>query len=139
MRETLRVKDGVVSWQFIENLFKLQDSEGLHLANKLTKGHINWQDQKMKVKLAAQTLSESVAKAIEFCRGEKMSPFVGSEATCHFIEKFNKLFDILNSRSMKSFGSKKALNVNNFQETKEFFQEMASYIKELKNKMGVNL
>ncbi|KAL1446909.1 hypothetical protein WDU94_007611, partial [Cyamophila willieti] len=135
----LESKDGVVSWQYIQQLFKLQDSEGLRLANKLTKGHINWQDQKMKVKLAAQALSESVAKAIEFCREKKMSPFVGSEATCHFIEKFNKLFDILNSRSMKSFGPKKALNVNNFQDTKEFFHEMASYIKELKNKNGGQL
>ena len=39
-------------WQHITSLHKKQDTEGLRLANKLTKAHINYKTQKMKVKLA---------------------------------------------------------------------------------------
>jgi hypothetical protein len=50
----------------------------------------------MKVKLATQLLSRSVAKAIEFCRDDlKMPLFRNSEATCKlelFIGLFIELF-----------------------------------------------
>lgn len=144
VRNTIGVRnimsgEGQVKWNFITNLFSLQDAEGLRLANKLTKGHINWQDQKMKVRLAAQTLSESVATAIEYCREKILEQFAGSEATCSFLKKFNDLFDILNSRSTRSFGTKKALNVSSYERTKEFFRKIVPCIKELKNEQWVQL
>ena len=40
--------------------------EGLSLVNKLNFNHTGWQKQKMKVKLAAQTFSASVADSLEF-------------------------------------------------------------------------
>lgn len=89
--------------------------------------------------MAAQTLSESVATAIEYCREKILEQFAGSEATCSFLKKFNDLFDILNSRSTRSFGTKKALNVSNYERTKEFFKKMVPYIKELKNEQWVQL
>ncbi|XP_046862755.1 uncharacterized protein LOC124456320 [Xenia sp. Carnegie-2017] len=42
-------KDGLVRWQYLVELEKLQASEGLRLANKLKKAHINWKPQKMKM------------------------------------------------------------------------------------------
>jgi hypothetical protein len=53
---------------YIKELFKLQEKEKLVLANKLTKYYIEFKKQIMKVKLATQTLSSSVADAIDFCR-----------------------------------------------------------------------
>ena len=50
-------------------LQELQESEGLHLANKLRPAHVNWKPQKMKVNLAVQALSSSVAHALEYCEG----------------------------------------------------------------------
>jgi hypothetical protein len=45
----LKDKDGrVVKWQFLEELHKLQESEGLHLANKLRSAHIKWKPQKLR-------------------------------------------------------------------------------------------
>lgn len=38
-----------VNWNFIEKLHAVQQNETLILANKLSKKHINWQRQKMKV------------------------------------------------------------------------------------------
>ncbi|CAB3989249.1 Hypothetical predicted protein [Paramuricea clavata] len=64
--KVLKDKDGnAIKWQFLEELHKLQESEGLHLANKLRSAHIKWKPQKMKVNLAAQALSSSVADALE--------------------------------------------------------------------------
>ena len=54
----LHDKDGnLIQWQYLVNLHHLQESQGLHLANKLRSAHIYWQPQKMKVNLAAQSLS----------------------------------------------------------------------------------
>ena len=51
----------------------------------------------MKVNLTAQTMSSSVADAIEFCDTLRMPQFKGSEATGIFIRIFDVLFDVLNS------------------------------------------
>ncbi|XP_046401743.1 uncharacterized protein LOC124167740 [Ischnura elegans] len=69
----------LIKWEFIEKLKALQDSEGLHLANKLKNAHVHWQKQKMKVKLATQLISNSVADAIEFCSELGVDEFQGSQ------------------------------------------------------------
>ena len=56
-----------ICWKYIVELQKLQDDEGLRLGNKLKLAHIKLEQQKMKVDLAAQALSASVADAIEYC------------------------------------------------------------------------
>ncbi|ELU12849.1 hypothetical protein CAPTEDRAFT_186535 [Capitella teleta] len=53
----LQTDIGKVRWQDIAALHSLQDKENLRAANKLTKGHIQFKNRKMNVKLAAQTLS----------------------------------------------------------------------------------
>lgn len=55
---------GTVRWKYISDLNDVQEQEGLHAANKITHRHINFEGQKMKVALAAQTLSRSVATAL---------------------------------------------------------------------------
>ena len=68
----------------------------------------------MKVNLAAQAFSSSVADAIEYCADVlKMKQFQGSEATVEFIRLFDHLFDVLNSRNPFAKGYKSALRVSN--------------------------
>ncbi len=55
---------GIISWGNIRNLCKMQEEEGLSLANEINVNHILWQRHKMKVKLAVQTLSSSAANAL---------------------------------------------------------------------------
>lgn len=74
-----------IKWAFIENLHKLQDSEGLRAANKLRKSHIEYQRQIMKVRLAAQTFSSSVSKALLFAQELKVPEFDGCGGTAKFI------------------------------------------------------
>jgi len=53
----------------------------------------------MKVKVAAQTLSFSVAAAINYLRELKLPNFRGSKQTTEFIMTMNNLFDVFNSKS----------------------------------------
>ena len=65
---TVRVcKDGdgnFIKWNFLEELHKVQQT----LANKLPLSHITVAKNKMCNRLALQTLSNSVADLIDFCR-----------------------------------------------------------------------
>lgn len=91
-----------IDWDFIKALLKRQESKKLHLKNKLTVAHVDFWKNKMKVKLAAQLLSNTVADAIDYCNEKHKFPeFKNSEETVKFIRIFNNLFDVLNSRSVK--------------------------------------
>lgn len=64
----------------------MQKEEGLHAANKITDKHVFFANQKMRVNLAAQTLSSSVAVALRAMRDLGYSQFADCEATSEFIE-----------------------------------------------------
>jgi len=120
---------GTVSWKYIENVHNLQEYEKIVAANKLHRQHIQFQQHKMKAKLAAQALSLSVADAIDFCRDDlKLPAFEGSEATTAFIRKLDKCFDILNSRNPAQFGDKGPLRASNINEKASFLEEFAKDI-----------
>ena len=55
-----------VELKFFERHESFQTKEVLKLANKLSANHIFHKNRKMNVKLAAQTLSASVAEALQF-------------------------------------------------------------------------
>ena len=55
-----------IKWQYIDALNNIQEDLAFTLANKLKNTHIVWTKHKMSVKIAAQTLSSSVAAAIDF-------------------------------------------------------------------------
>jgi len=89
----------------------------------------------MKVKLATQLLSQSVADALKFCEYNlNLNQFSKSDATVKFIELFNNAFDICNSRSVKCIGYKKALCKDNFKEISDFTSRFTKYVQGLKIK-----
>ncbi|KAJ4938883.1 hypothetical protein JOQ06_028349 [Pogonophryne albipinna] len=96
-----------IMWKYIEELHKLQEKEGLRLGNKLKMAHIQWRNQKMKVNLAAQLFSSSVADALEYSEKELKYPqFTGSAATVQFLRTIDAAFDVLNSRNPLGRGHK---------------------------------
>jgi len=118
-----------IKWSYIEELEKLQHNEGLRAGNKLTNRHINWMRQKMKVKLAAQTLSSSVAKAMLFCLNDLNLPqFVGCEATAKYIFIIDRLFDLLNSRNPLAHGYKAPMRESNETFWQPFVIEAQHYL-----------
>lgn len=94
----------------------------------------------MKVKLAVQLLSESVADALDFCRVElKLKQFEKSEATAEFLRVFNDAFDVLNSRKWSDFGYEKALCTENIDELDKFIENSICYIKSMRMLDGTHL
>lgn len=94
----------------------------------------------MKVNLAAQAISSSVADALEFCNIDlKDGTFADSEATVKLIRIFDKLFDMMNSRNPVVKNFKAPLRMSTHHLWKPFFEEAASYILGLKDVTGLPL
>ena len=123
----------IIEWQHIKELQKLQENQGLTLGNKLSSQHIQFQKHKMNVRLAAQTLSSSVANAIEFLdKSFKLPAFLNSNGTVQFIRTIDKLFDMLNSRNPLGNGYKTPLKLDNKSVWEEIFTSSAHYLLSLK-------
>lgn len=87
---------------------RLQENGYFHLSNKITNKHLQWQTNKMSVKLAVQTLSQSCA-ALKLLMEEDHPDFLECAATITFLETVNNAFDCLNCWSIFSHGFKRPL------------------------------
>lgn len=120
---------GLIQFKYIVNLNEIQQDLGLTFANKLTSRHVNFQNNVMKVKIAAQTLSSSVADAIEFLNKKNDVRFAGSEGTVIFIRTIDRLFDLLNTRNLFDTGFKRPINYSNFSAIEASVTELLNNIK----------
>ncbi len=124
-----------ISWRFIQALHKIQSSEGLRAGTRLGKAHIEWERSKVRVKLAAQTLSRSVADAIDFCREDlKLPEFEHSQATSEFLRVFDALFDVFNSKNKWGMKFKAPMQERNTCIWQPSLTEVYEYIAALKLK-----
>ena len=90
----------------------------------------------MKVKVAAQTLSNSVASAIRFLESLKSPSFENSGSTADFIIRINNLFDILNSKNKFGKAAKQPISLDNIDFIENYVQETGAYLKKLRNSEG---
>jgi hypothetical protein len=121
------------------DLVVLQDTEKLHAANKLTKKHILYEDNKMNVRLAVQTLSGSVASALHFAKEMDIEGFKDVDGTAEFAQNFNDIFDLLNCRS--KFKKKKTkynvpISAKSYETLKSYAAKFELYIVGLKCHQG---
>lgn len=88
----------------------------------------------MNVQLAAQTLSSSVADAIEFLASsqEYKNKFPNSSGTIKFIRVIDRLFDILNSRNPMGKGFKQPLRPESKATWEEILTSTAHYLLSLR-------
>jgi hypothetical protein len=130
-----------ISWHYIENLVEIQNKRNLHLATKIKNRHVRWVREKMNVKLAAQTLSRSVGKALRYLRESKEygEQFKGSEATEEFIYNINDGFDILNSKNKYGKGFKAGLNPTNKNKNFQRMDFIIDYLKGIKDNKNKKL
>ena len=90
---------------------RVQEHEGLKAASQFSSTHIKFQRHKMNVKLAAQTLSASIALAIDFMRKDMKHPaLIDIEATTGFIRQIDRPFDMMNTRTPLSHGFKRPVS-----------------------------
>jgi len=101
-RHDIRVGDSsTASWKHVEQFYQIDKMSAIRLAPKLTDRHLDLTSaSKMRVSLAAQVLSHSVAAGMHM---RIMTKELGADAagTADFIESMDKLFDLLNSRLLK--------------------------------------
>lgn len=127
------LKDGsLIMWRYIERLENKRIKNNF-VAHKLTKEHIQWDKNKMNVRLAAQTFSKSVSCALNHLKNERDLLFLHSGATSEFLQIFNDLFDIFNAKHRDSNVTfRQGLSSENSDEIFRFLDIASNYITSLK-------
>ena len=93
----------------------------------MKQAHIQWKKQKMKVNLAAQVISSSVANALHYCDTELQLPqFKNCNDTIMFLRDFDGFFDILNSRNPFGKGLKAPMRISNEKRWMEILSDAKS-------------
>lgn len=90
--------------------------------------HINWENNKMNVKFAAQTLSASTGDALEFLKKIEFPNFTNVNATVQYCRVIDNIFDFLNSKSCFSKGFKSPINKNNIDVLKSIILPLVDYL-----------
>uniref|UniRef100_A0A8C5BZB7 THAP-type domain-containing protein n=1 Tax=Gadus morhua TaxID=8049 RepID=A0A8C5BZB7_GADMO len=125
----LQTPNGEIRWKYIEELNKLQEMFKM--------AHVRWEKQKMKVKLAAQVFSSSVADALEYCNTQLHLPqFSGCEETVKFLRTIYAAFDVLNSRNPLGKGFKAPMRISNKDRVQEILLKAQRSLLELKDSKG---
>lgn len=131
LRHSYVDEDKVTSWQYINILYNDDKSKQCRIAPRLTDAHVTPNNfQRMKVKYATQILSATVSAALNTYISLGILP-AKAAFTAEFIERFNKLFDILNvSMLYNSNPNKKAFT--NSDEQHLFLNETLSFLQRVK-------
>lgn len=123
----------LVNWNYLKILVEKQSLDNFNLCNKLTNLHINWKQKPMNVRLAAETISNGTANALEQLRKDGYVEFKQCGTTVQFIRHFNDAFDVLNfGNNIKSDKRyKQPLYEDTADKIFEFGEMFKQYIREL--------
>lgn len=100
----LDAEGGKISWLHIENATNKQSAEVSvqEIINLVPKRQVQFRENKMNVRLAVQTLSNSTADASNYFQ-ESDVQFAEAGATAECCRIYNNAFDILNCRACSHF------------------------------------
>lgn len=122
--------DRDISWEFFGRLVERKNVLATH---KMNRKHIEFKSNIMNVRIAAETLSLSVANSMEYFRIRGDRHFIEASGTITFIKIFNKAFDIVNAKHADSFNKfKQGFCKENANEILDFLNYLTVYIKSLK-------
>ena len=97
-----KIDENIVKWKYISDFYDGDSQQNVREAPKLTHNHIHLHPfAKMRVPLAAEVLSHSVAAGIYSCVARGRLP-AEAAYTGEFIDKIDSLFDIFNIQDMHS-------------------------------------
>lgn len=127
-----------IRWSFFQNLVSIQEEIGLHVGTKIRTRHIRYHKEKMKVRLAAQTFSSSVANALEYCsKTLNLNSFADCNTTITFCKNLNNIFDFLNTRNFLSKAQyKRPLKRENESDIFCFIDDSIKYLQSLHCEIG---
>ena len=126
-------KNGSVSWKYYKLLEDLQSKHHLRGGNRLTKQHIEFENKKMKVSLATQLFSKSVADTLRYCYFHQIEGFQHPDVllTAEFTELMNDLFDVFNSSSLYGKFTHSPITTSNIDEKKQFLKSACDSLKNI--------
>lgn len=112
----------------------LQISQNVNFGNRLSRAHVEFESKKMNVRIAAETLSNSVATSIEYLNTVlEDETFRESEATVQYFRVFNNLFDVMNTKRNHCDGKyKQPISEATIDSFRDYFEFAKNYIKGLK-------
>ncbi len=93
----------------------------------------------MKVKYAVQTLSSSVADAMEVLQLLNVKEFQNCEATVEFIRILDRIFDFLNNRNPRGKGYKRPMRLHEVPYYERKVEEWTQYLYSLTDGKGTPL
>lgn len=128
-----------IKWEYLSALEQYQREFKVNLANKVNKTHVQWEKKKMSVRMACETLSNSVADAFDLLRNKGIAAFQGSEATCAYFRRMKNIFKVLNSMKETAIGFKRPISPETAKEFFKFFDDSINYIKGLKLANGKSI
>lgn len=132
-RKTIYDRFGrAIEWEYFVKLASLDGTESM-ISHKMTKAHINYEKKnKMKVSLAAQTFSQSVAKSFLSLVDRQYPGFENASATAEFCLRIDQTFDILNSDVQRTDNLfKSPVNEKSVSEIWAFIDDTIDYLKKL--------
>lgn len=89
--KNLYLDNKLIDWNLIVKLHEKQKHENFNLGNKLTRRHIEWYNKKMNLRLAAETMSCSVANSLQQLSRDGVEGFEDSEATIQKLDTEAKI------------------------------------------------
>lgn len=129
------VENNPIEWKYFKDLVQLQEENSIHLATKIRRRHINYFKEKMKVRLAAQVLSTSVADALLYYKSKNIQHFNNCDATITFCRHINNIFDFLNTRNFLSkLQHKRPIYLEQFEDMTNFINSSINYLTTLKDR-----
>lgn len=124
-----------IKWNHIKSLVEFGRKNDFNLTHKLTNRHINFQNKKMHVRTAVQTLSKSVADSLQFLKNQNVKGFTKVDPTCNMIRVFDRLFDIMNTQKVNHDHQNQFKSAVNFFNKEDVFAHLnyaKNYILKLK-------
>lgn len=126
----------LVDWNLVRVLSEKQSSDNFNLCNKLSKLHIDWHQKPMNVRLAAETISQSVANALEQLHRDGYPDFENATATVEFIKTFDNVFNVMNfAEKNRRDGFKQPICDETAEQIFSFGEKFKEYVNELEIRM----
>lgn len=124
--------DRQIDWNFFESLEELRIEGSLRHTHKMTKKHMQYTKFKMNVRIAAETLSDSVANSMQTLMDLGQKNFANCSTTIQYIRFINDAFDIMNTKDTEKENIfKQAINSKNEEAVFTFFDKLTDYLKQL--------
>ncbi|XP_032641597.1 DNA transposase THAP9 [Chelonoidis abingdonii] len=123
-------------WQHIVDLVTLQETELLHISDRLSGRPGNSESCHLRVNYAAQLFSESVAGTLECLQLLGLPSFQNCSGTIKFVRLVSYLFDIFHGRSYYGTGLKGPVSSENYARIRHLLTEAKSVFVALTDTSG---